>query len=171
MKVCFKIFLFIIVIFYNSVCIAESKIIYIDVDYILNNSNVGKKKLESINVKKKGIESKLIKTENQIKEEEKNLLAQKNVINENEYIKKVNDLKIKIIEHNKNKNNKMKELTIEATSLSQNLLEKLKPIIEEYSIKNNISLVLQKEDIVLGRSELDVTDEILKIFNNKVKEI
>ena len=51
------------------------------------------------------------------------------------------------------------------------LLKQLKPILSEYSEKNNISLVLQKKNVIIGKNNLNITDDIIKIIDDKVQKI
>ena len=51
------------------------------------------------------------------------------------------------------------------------LLKLLKPILSEYSEKNNISLVLQKKNVIIGKNNLNITDDIIKIIDDKVQKI
>ena len=51
------------------------------------------------------------------------------------------------------------------------LLEHLQPILSDYSKSNAISLILQKKDIIIGRNDLNITDDIIKILNKKIKKI
>ena len=37
--------------------------------------------------------------------------------------------------------------------------------------EKNIRMVLDKKDLILADESLDITDDIMKIFNNKVKSI
>ena len=60
------------------------------------------------------------------------------------------------------------KLRIEATS---KLISKLSPILQEYAKKNSISLILQKKNIIMGKKEIEITEEILSITNNEIKEI
>ena len=48
---------------------------------------------------------------------------------------------------------------------------KINKILTKYAADNAISLVVQKKNIIIGKSELDITDEILKEFNNQIKSI
>ena len=41
----------------------------------------------------------------------------------------------------------------------------------DYASKNNISIVIRKEHMVVGKTELDISDKILKLVNEKIKEI
>ena len=47
----------------------------------------------------------------------------------------------------------------------------MSPILKEYAEKNSISLILQKKNIVMGKKEIEITNEILSIANKKIKEI
>ena len=71
--------------------------------------------------------------------------------------KEINDTKIKI-----------DRSRLEAT---QKILEVLNPILSEYSAKNSISLIIQKKNIVIGKTELDITSQILDLVNLKIKSV
>ena len=51
------------------------------------------------------------------------------------------------------------------------LFEILNPILADYSEKNDISIILRKKDIVIAKSDLDITDKIIGLINSKVKKI
>ena len=77
--------------------------------------------------------------------------------------------KAKKYRNTRNKNvNDLTNKRIEATA---KILAKLNPILAKYSEKNGISLIIQKKNIIIGKSELDITDEILKIVNSEIKSI
>ena len=59
------------------------------------------------------------------------------------------------------------ELKIENTN---NLLKLINPILAKYSTENEISIILQKKDLIIGKIELDITEEIITIINNEIKE-
>ena len=170
MKTNVKFFFTIFFLFTCSYSFADSKILYLDIDYILNNSNIGKKRIENINLKRKDIEDKLIQIESEIKNEEQQILSQKNVISDEEFEKKISNLRNKIKKYNEDKTQQLNNINKETIETSQLLLNKLKPILEDYSKKNNISLLLLKENIVIGKQELDITNDILNKFNNQIND-
>ena len=51
------------------------------------------------------------------------------------------------------------------------LVSQVTKILAEFSAKNEIALVLNKESIILGKKNIDVTEKILELLNNKVKNI
>ena len=41
----------------------------------------------------------------------------------------------------------------------------------KHIFKNSISIILQKRDIIIGKNSLNITDDIIKILDDNVKEI
>ena len=50
---------------------------------------------------------------------------------------------------------------------TKKIFEILNPIITNYVEQNSISLVIPKKNIIVGKKNLDITDEIIKLLNNK----
>ena len=44
------------------------------------------------------------------------------------------------------------------------------PILVQYSNDKDISIILQKKDLVVAKSQLNITEEVIKIINIEVKE-
>ena len=47
----------------------------------------------------------------------------------------------------------------------------LNSILEDYSKKNSISMIFKKENILIGKTNLDATNDVLDLFNKKIKKI
>ena len=41
----------------------------------------------------------------------------------------------------------------------------------EYSTKNEISLIMEKKNIVIGKTDLDITKNVLDLLNKKIKKV
>ena len=54
---------------------------------------------------------------------------------------------------------------------TKKLLKEINPILADYSNKKNISVILRKKDIVIAKTDLDITNEIIELVNSKVKKI
>ena len=52
---------------------------------------------------------------------------------------------------------------------SDEILKKLNPILTSYVEKNNIKIVIEKKDVLVGIKTLDITKDVLKILNEKTK--
>ena len=47
-------------------------------------------------------------------------------------------------------------------------MSQVNKILNDYAEKKNIDIILSSQQIVIGKSELDVTNDILKIVNEKI---
>ena len=106
-----------------------------------------------------------------LKKKEKKIIAQKNIMSQEDFQKELTSLRSEIInfqrEQVKSRDN-INKLRIGATN---KLISKLSPILKEYAKKNSISLILQKKNIIMGKKEIEITDEILSITNKEIKDI
>ena len=165
---------FIIVIFLLlnfTLLSAEDKIVYIDLDTVMNQSIVGKEQIELIENKRAEISKNFELKAKELKDEEIQIISQKNLLKKEDYEKKVTDFKKKIDNFQKKKTKSIDQLNKERVETIQILLEKIKPILAKYAEEKKINLVLQKQNVVIGKSDLDITQQILKIVNEKIKKI
>ena len=51
------------------------------------------------------------------------------------------------------------------------LINSITPILADYAKKNDISMVISKQNIIMGQIELDITNDILKLINKKITNI
>ena len=108
--------------------------------------------------------------EKKFKEQEKKLIAQKNIITEDDFTNKVEKLKSEINDYNLDRKKMIEEFNKLKVENTNNLLKQINPILTKYSKENEISIILQKKDLIIGKTELDITDEIIKIINVEIKE-
>jgi outer membrane protein len=163
--VIFSIFSFII----NPVN-SDQKIVFINMEKILETSNSGSSILKQLtNLNKKNL--KFIKDEEKkIKEKETKLISQKNIISETDFKNKVNELKSEIKSYNQNRNKMLADFKKLKVDNTKNLLKLINSILVKFSNDKEIAIILQKKDLVFAKTQLDITDEIIKIVNSEVKE-
>ena len=150
---------------------ASEKIVYLDVEKIMQESIAGKAIIEKIKKKRETSISKFKKKEKEIVEKEKKLISQKNVLNEEEFKKKIQDLRADISKYQKERNSASNDIARTRIKASTNLIKKLTPILESYSKENSIRIIIQKKHIVMGSKEDDITKDILDLVNQKIKSI
>ena len=150
---------------------SSEKIVYLDVEKIMQESIAGKNIIAKIKKKRETSISKLKKKEKEIVEKEKKLISQKNVLSEEEFKKKIQDLRLDISEYQKERNNASNDIARTRIKASTNLIKKLTPILESYSKENSIRIIIQKKHIVMGSKEDDITKDILDLVNQKIKSI
>ena len=62
-------------------------------------------------------------------------------------------------------------ITILVLILKKKKIDLLNPLITTYLKNESIQLLLQKDRIIFGDDKLDITKDILKIFDDKHKKI
>ena len=65
----------------------------------------------------------------------------------------------------------MNDLNQKRSLMTNSFLKQIKPIIADYSTKNSISIIIEKKNIFMGKNDLDITDQVLKIVDTKVSKI
>ncbi len=150
---------------------SSEKVVYLDVEKIMQNSIAGKSIVAQLKSKRESLISKFKKKEKDIIEKEKKLISQKNVLSKEEFAKKIKDLRGDISNFQKDRNKAFNEITQLRIKASSKILKKLNPILEDYSKTNSIRMVIQKKHIVIGKKEDDITKDILELVNKKVKSI
>jgi Skp family chaperone for outer membrane proteins len=169
MKILFSLIL-VIFLFCTNVVFSEQKIAFINMDKVISTSNPGSSILEQLNnLNNKNLKF-LKNEEKEIIEKETKLISQKNIISEADFQSKVDKLKSEINEHNKNRNRIIKDFNKLKVDNTNNLLKLINPILVKFSKDEQISIILQKKNLVVAITELDITDEIIKIINKDVKE-
>ena len=144
---------------------------FIDFKYILNQSDAGKKAQTFLKNKlEKGIKDIQTK-EKAIQAEEKKIIQQKKVVSAEEYKKKVTTLRNKVSSLQKERQNLLNSVATQRRKARNELLKNLNPIVKTYMNDNNIRMVLDKKNLLLADENLDITKEIIKLLNNKLKTI
>jgi outer membrane protein len=162
----FSIFLF----FINSVN-SEQNIVFINMDKVISTSNAGSSILKQLtDLNNKNLQF-FKKEEKKFKEKEIKLISQKNIISETDFQNKVNELKSEIKNYNQNRDKMINEFNKLKIDNTNNLLKLINPILLKFSDDKEISIVLQKKDLVIAKTELDITDDIIKIVNAEIKEL
>ena len=162
----FFLIIFLLLIPFNTVY-GNDKIAFINLEFLFENTNLGKKisndlkLLNSKNIDQLKIEEKkLIDKENEIKKTQ-------NIISEDELKSKISNLKNEVNSFNKKKKDVFSKFDEEKNKQLNMFFQKITPIIENYMTDNSINILLEKKNIFIGKSNIDISKDILVLINNK----
>jgi outer membrane protein len=158
-------------LFFTNQAFPEQKIAFIDMNKVISTSKSGTsilKQLTDLNNKNLIF---LKNEEKKFKEKETKLASQKNILSEIDFKNKVDKLKTEINNYNQNRNKMIKDFNKLKIDNTNNLLKLINPILTRFSDDKEISIILQKKNLVVAKTELDITDEVIKIVNSKIKEV
>ena len=150
---------------YNTNVFSQGTIDFIDFNYIYSNSKVGKKIIKEIDNKKLKINEDFKEYQNKLNKEKDDLLAKKNVLEKDEFKKRITELENNLIKYNQEISKKNKNLLDFRKKSKNDFAKSLRSTLEKYAKEKKISLILRKEQLLLGESGLDITKEILELFN------
>ena len=165
-------FFFLIFLLINSFTLnSYSQIVYIDINFILNTSEVGKSLNKYIKELSNEYSIDYSKIEKNLVQKEKELIAQQNIIDKSEFEKKLSNLSKEINKYRSDK--KLSQESLNKIKLINNnkILKILNPIITEYVDSNSISLVIPKKNIVIGKKNLDITDDVIVLLNKQLSTL
>jgi len=165
MKISTILFLFFFCI-HPSILYAE--IFYVDMDKIINQSNVGKHINKEIENTKKINNAKNLETKSQLIKREENLIAQKKILDENEFNNKLNIFRQDVSIFNRLNQKTNKDLQNKLMNNKKDFLKLIEPILLDYVAQNNITYLLQKKYIIIGHKDLDKTSDIIKLVDKKI---
>jgi|TARA_A200000113_G_scaffold183353_1_gene169659 outer membrane protein len=160
---------FTIFFFFTGLSQSNEKIVYLDVDFVLANSDKGKIILSNLEEKNKENIKILQSKEKILKDQETQIIKQKNIISEDSYKEKVNNLKNKIDIFKKDKDKLVKNFNQLRQQEINEFIKLVDQILGEYVEKNAIDLVLNKKDILMGKNKYNITNEILELVNKSNK--
>ena len=150
--------------------IAKTNIAYLDVQYIIDKSELGIYYKNKLNLTKNKSKSELIKKEKKIKEIQTDIKNKSNILKKDEIDSKVVELNKIVNKYQSDRKILNKKFTDEKNKYTSKILELLNPLLTEYVEKNNIHLVIEKKNVLIGMKTLDITNQILLIFNEEIKK-
>ena len=168
-----KFFLKKIIFFFLFLNFAEANnaIKFVDINYIVNNSISGKNLNQIIENKNKEVTNELKKLGKKLEEKKNKIVSQKNILKKEEFNNLVRNYEDEVKKFNEIRKKKTDEFNSFSINSKKKIIDLLNPLITSYLKKESIQLLLQKDKIIFGDDTLDITNEILKLFNDKHKKI
>ena len=171
MKYLVKLFVVTSITLFCTFAIAEEKVAFLDMKYILNNSKAGKEAQSFLKAKVKKTQTQFSKSENELKKIEKDLLAKKTILSKEDYKKKTNEIRKKERDYQDKRNKFAENIGKIRADAKQELLKNLDPILKEYMIEAGITLIINKKNVVVGNNNLDITNPIVKKLDTKLPSL
>ena len=147
---------------------SEDIIAIINIDYVIQNSNIGKKFLSNIKSQdQKNLDN--LKNKNIFLQElESSIKKKKNIISSEAYDKEVLEFNKKFQEFSNEKNQIVREFNDFKQKELENLFKIINPIINDYMEQNSVKILFDSKNIFMSANELNLTEAILKKINDEL---
>jgi len=172
MKNIYKIIiLFFLFTFFFEKTVLANDVYFIDYSEVMNESTAGKKAQKTLKDLLMSSNKKFNDTAKKLKEEENKIISQKNVLTKEDYKKKADALRKKVFELNKQREKSLKDVAGKRKKAGDEMLKNLNPILGKYMEENNITLVIDKKNVLMGNKKFEITSQIIEILNKDLKSI
>ena len=156
----------------TSIKVDTGKIGIIDFRFILKRSNAMKLLGNKFLSLEKEINEKIKQKQIYFKQKEAKIKESKGKISELEYKKRIKLFKEEVFLNQKKYKEERSLLNKSFQKIQKDIKDLLAKIIKDVSIKKNINIVLLKENIFLFNNQnIDFTDEVLELFNDRTKSM
>ena len=161
--------IFIVLFIFISNSYTQDQIVYLDLDNVVSNTKAGKLILKKLEKSKDTALSKFKNKEQELKKIENEINKQKNIISDEELKKKLFEFRKELTVFRNERQKVINEFNQKKKLEFNEFFKKITPIIENYVSEKNIDMVLDKKDIFVAKKKKDITQEIIKIIDIKVK--
>jgi len=146
------------------------KISIVDFRYILKESNAMKKLGSQFLLLENQMNNRMKEEQIILKKKETSIINEKPKISNLEYKNKIDNFKKEVLKTQRKFKEERSILNKSFQNIQNNLKDLLAKVIKELSLKKNVDVVFLKENVFLyNKSSLDITDEVLQVFNDKTK--
>ena len=164
-------FISFLIYFFNILPLqSDDKVTFLNLDAVLNNSKIGKTIVQQLSELNENNSKNFNIEREKIKKKEEDLIAKQNILSKEEFNSKLSDLKKEIDIFNKEKNIKIIDYEKLKKKELDNFIKRITPLIENYTIDNSISLVVNQKNIFIGNKKYDITRDIIDLVDNNLKE-
>ena len=162
-----------LILFFFLIGISNSteNIRFININYIVNNSDAGISLNKILDDKNKKISSELNELGKKLEKKKNKIVSQKNILKKAEFDNLVKDYDKDLKDFNNLRKTKTDLFNTFRVNSKKKIIDLLNPLITSYLKKESIQILLQKDKIIFGDNKLDITKDILTIFNEKHKKI
>ena len=158
--------------FYISQEIEPEKIGIVDFRFILKKSNAMKILGEKFILIESEMNKKIKTKQSYLKNKELKIKRQKKDLSSLEYKNKIELFKNEVLNIQKQFKQERSILNNSFQSIQTDLKDMLAKVIKNVSISKKINVVLLKENVFLyNKPSIDITSEVLQIFNEKTKSL
>ena len=154
--------IFIVLFLFVPSSYSEDKIVYLDLDKVVNNTNAGKSILDQLEKSKRSALLKFETKGKELKIIEDEIKKQKNIISEQELRKKLLEFRKELSNFRQERQKVINEFNQKKKVEFDQFFKKITPIIEKYVSEKNFDMVLDRKKVFVASKKKDITKRLGK---------
>lgn len=150
---------------------ADLKVGIVDIEKALSTSDLGKEAQKKYEVEVKKLQSKIDDKKGDYEKLQQAYGKQKNSLNDKARAEKEEELLSMEKELKRNFQDSQESLRRKNGQLVGELVEKLRKVVDEYGRSEHYTIILEKkgQTVLFADSSVEVTDEVVKLFNESTR--
>ena len=165
------IFFLVLLVSFSSQSKSEIKVAFIEMNNLINQSAAGKSLIKQLSKIDQNNQKDFKDRKDKLNNEKNDLLKKKNILSKEEYEKKTIDLNTKFKSFQKDVQIEIDLLQSKRNTGMKKILDELNSLLSEYSNKNQLTFIIDQKNIIIGKTDLNITKEILELLNKKITKI
>ena len=149
----------------------NTSIAIVDLNLILSESKAAKDATKQFEKIQSDTEAEIIESDKSMLDERNKLIEQQSVIAPEAFEIKAKDYEKKLQNYQSEKQNKLRKLEGTLQNARNVILEEVKPILENLSKELGVTVILEKNSVLLSATNIDITDEVIKKLNKELPKI
>lgn len=149
----------------------SGKIAVVDVQYLISSSKAGKSIRSQLDKQRNAYSSQIEKQEAELRKAEKDLVDQQTSLSKEAFLEKRKAFQEKVMSAQRSVQQRRVAFDRAYTGAMEKLREHIVKIVADAAGKNKISLVLNRQEVVLVEEKMDMTKEILLTLDRTVSSI
>jgi outer membrane protein len=149
----------------------DTNIGVVDLNYILSESDAAVDAAKQIEDIAKQIEEEIKDTDQSLIDEQNELIESQQIMAPAAFEEKRKEYENKVQNYNVTRQEKLMSIDRIVSESRNEVLNALKPILEEIANDNGITVLLEKNSVLLNAENMDITEEALQVLNKKLPSI
>lgn len=147
------------------------KMAVVDVQEIVKQSKAATKLRDQLDAQKNSLQKDLSKEEDGLRDQEKELADKRGVLSADAFEQKRRDFQDKVAAFQKKVQERSRDLDQKFASGSSQVRKTMLEAVADVAEKNGYTVVFSRADLLIFDKTLDITDQVLKIVDQKLPEI
>ena len=150
---------------------AQTNIAVVDIQSLLRDSKAAKNIRSQLEDMRGDYQKEFSKYEKELKDAEQELVKQRSVLSPEAFADRREDFEQQLVDTQKLVQKRKRALDSAFNKALGKLRDEILNIVADVAEKENYDLVMSKQNVVLGKKRIDMTEQVLSRLNKKIKKI
>lgn len=160
-----------IMVAHSSSAFAEQKIAVVDVQRVLNDSKAAKSVQDQLQKKREAYQKELASQEKELKALQDSVVGASDSLSKEEVQQKRAEFEKKLLKMRNLVKKRRGALELAAANALEDLRNEVVKVVAELAQEQSYTMVITRQNVILAEKELEITDEVMKRLNKKVKTL